>query len=160
MSIWKAISLLVIIAVTKRYTANRNATQSIENVADLHIRPYATHIDDGVHSQRVAIAIDAVYARDPRRVRILPNPIAVVDEEMMHPEDGIAGARTYVAHDGTDAIMAIGVRTRYCPLVHMLVLSPRVSNGRGRSTYPPSLQLSISEYEVRELHVLTNPELH
>ena len=97
-----------------------------------------------------------VIAIDGRRagcVSILPYAETMVDKGMMHPEDRVAGTSRNIRHNGANTIVSISMRT-----IDDLLL--RVSLLLRDQTYPPSAQLSISEYELRELHVLTKPVLH
>ncbi len=42
-------------------------------------------------------------------IHVLPDTEVVVDERMVHPEDGVAGTGRHVGHDGADAVVAVGV---------------------------------------------------
>lgn len=55
-----------------------------------------------------AIAIDVAGAGG---VVVLPDAEVAVDHTVVQPEDWVAGRGIYVAHDATDAVMAVGVRT-------------------------------------------------
>jgi hypothetical protein len=84
--------LLVIIAVAERHATDGDAGQGIHNIADSDIGPDTTHVDHSVHGQGLTTVVDAVDARGAGGVCILPYAEAVVDEGVVHPEDGVAWA--------------------------------------------------------------------
>ena len=43
---------------------------------------------------------------------VLPDTEAMVDKGMVHPEDGVAGARGNIGHDTANAVVAKGVGTK------------------------------------------------
>jgi len=82
---------LIAVLVAKRVAANHDTAHRIHDIANLHIWSDASHRHDRVHRQRVAEAVIAVDGRRASRVLVLPYAEVVVDEGVVHPEDGVTG---------------------------------------------------------------------
>jgi hypothetical protein len=108
---------LVIVAVAQRRRL------CVDDVADGHIRSDTLHVDHRVHANFRAVHVLSVHTScsDARGVGILPDAVVVVDEEVVKPEDGVAGRRVDVAHDTTDTVVAVGVGATFGARGHVLV---------------------------------------
>lgn len=115
---------LVCILVAERHATNRDTSQRVHNITDGDIRFNPTHIYDGVHGQRIAVMVDTIDARSTRRrVIVLPDTEAVIDEGVVHPEDRIAGTGRDIGHHATNTVVPVGVGSAEAmPLVHELLI--------------------------------------
>ena len=93
---------------------NLNPTHRIHNITNRHIRAQSPHIHNRIHRQRDPEVVVAVDGRGADGVDILPDAEVVVDEGVVHPEDGVRGRGTDVGHYGADAVVAVGVGADFC----------------------------------------------
>lgn len=90
---------------------NLDTTHRIHDLTDRDVRKDVGDSNDGVQGERVAEVVVAVDGREAGRVGVLPDAEVVVDEGVVHPEDGVAGTGRDVGHHSSDAVVAVCVRT-------------------------------------------------
>jgi hypothetical protein len=123
--------------------ANHDTAHRIHDIANLHIWSDASHRHDRVHRQRVTEVVIAVDGRRASRVLVLPDAEVMVDEGVVHPEDGVTGTGRDVRHDGSDTVVSVGMRTTANLSVRVSLVDFEVERGWKGRTHPPSEQLSI-----------------
>lgn len=129
---------LVVVRVAETPAADVGSTHRVHDVAYGDVGKDVGHVEDIAHAERVAkVVIPADGGCTDRWVSLLPAVEAVVDEAVVHPEDGVARAGRDIGHHAADTVVAIGVgsaaQSASYPLP--LLICP---------TYPSSLQLSMS----------------
>ena len=104
-------STLIIILVAKRTTIDNHAAHGIDNTANRDVRAKTAQHNHRAQRQRVAKVVVSIDRRDARGVHVLPDTVGVIDERVVHPEDGVAGTGRDVGHHSSDAVVAVCVRT-------------------------------------------------
>lgn len=102
---------LVCVTVAERLSADLDTTQSVDDIPNTDVRSDTTHVDHGVHGQCGAGSIDTVNAENAGAISVLPDSPAVVNEGVVHPEDGVTWARPHIGHGTSNTIVSIAMRT-------------------------------------------------
>jgi len=119
---------LVCITVAERHASNNCPAQGVHDLSHGHVRSNSSHRNNRIHRQGVAlrvISIDAVRATV--NIHVLPDAEAVVNEGVVHPEDGVAGTGRDIRHDSTNTIVSIGVGTKLQAALHVSIAASRVA---------------------------------
>lgn len=90
------------------------ATLGIQHIAHRHIGQQSIHIQHRVqrHGRRArrAVTLAGTIGHDfPRAVGLLPAGQLVIDKEVVHEEDRVAGRSRDLGHDGPNAVVGPGV---------------------------------------------------
>lgn len=102
-------SQLITILITKSMRPNLNPTHRVHDRTNRHIRAQPPQSHNRIHRQRDPKVVVAVDGRGADGVHVLPDAEVVVDEGVVHPEDGVRGRGGDVGHYGADAVVAVGV---------------------------------------------------
>ena len=142
-------SQLITIFVAKRVCPDLDAAHGVHNITNRHIRAQSPHIHNRIHRQRDPEVVVAVEGGGTDGVDVLPDAEVVVDEGVVHPEDGVRGRGTDVGHHGADAVVAVGVGSDF-----LLVQLDINEAGRGDSlpSFRTALHASIIASRVTRLH--------
>lgn len=105
-------AMLISVTITERYPANRHATQSIDDISNWDIRSDTTDGHHGVQGQRIALVVSSIESRETGIISFLPDPVAVVNKGMMHPENRVTGTSRNIRHNSTNTIVSICMRTK------------------------------------------------
>jgi len=119
---------LITVSVAVWAVVDGNAAQGVHDAADRDVGVDTGNGDDGVHGERDAEVVVTVDGGGAGGISVLPDAESVVDERVVHPEDGVAGAGRDVRHDGTDTVVAIGVGSALSAALHACVVGTRVAS--------------------------------
>jgi acetolactate synthase regulatory subunit len=99
--------LLVVVLVAQR------RGRGVKDIPNTHVRSDTVHVDVRVQAERPARYVVSVDAAQTSRVLVLPDAEVAVDEAVMQPENGVGGRAVGVLHDGSNTVVAPGVRTTF-----------------------------------------------
>lgn len=97
---------LVVVLVAQRLSG-------VEDVSDTDIRANAVDVDGVVKSKWASgdvVSVDGVYTA---RVGVCPDAEVAVDKAVVHVEEHVARRAVDVLHDGSDSVVAKGVRATF-----------------------------------------------
>ena len=105
---------LITVLVAKGMRPDLDPAHRVHNTANRHIRAQTPKVDHRAHGQGVAEVVVAVDGGGAYWIHVLPYAEVVVDERVVHPEDGITRTGRDVRHHGADTVVTICVRSGFC----------------------------------------------